>query len=311
VSFFGIFKSQQYVQTSSGAPVTPPTNAFAFNAFVYAAAEGLVTNATVRRTGSGNLYTLLPDFGGAVLRYEYRTNSQAGVDAVFPNGNFLSPVNYTVSMETVNDGLRGAALNFSAAALLGSPPVLPITDLAAAQAIDTAASFTLRWNASGGQFIDLVQVVISNSTGEVVYTSPAPFTDGGLTGSSNSVLIPAYTLPPGTNLTGHLTIVRPVGLETNTYPGAIGVAGIVRDTEFLMVTRPLRAPRLEVVSSNAAPFRLSFTGESNRTYHLQATTNFLFWQDLFVTNLPSTNGGYTDPASPALDRRFYRLQVGP
>ena len=57
--------------------------------------------------------------------------------------------------------------------------------------------------------------------------------------------------------------------------------------------------------------QLAFTGESNRFYHLQATTNWVTWLELFVTNLPGAYGTFIDTQAVALGNRFYRIQVGP
>jgi hypothetical protein len=82
---------------------------------------------------------------------------------------------------------------------------------------------------------------------------------------------------------------------------------VLRDTEFPLVTRPAPAPPVLKILSTALPFRLRYTGESNRTYRLEATQDFINWTNLLVTNLPSIT--FTD--SIPLPRRFYRVHVGP
>lgn len=158
----------------------------------------------------------------------------------------------------------------------------------------------------------MVQVTVSDAASNTVFASPAPFTAHALTGTSNSVVIPRYALLPGTNLTAHLSVARPAGVNTNSYPGAVGVAVLGMDVRFPLVTRRTPAPpRLSMVSTNTKPFRLQFTGETNRNYHLQATTNFISWQDLLVTNSPTGAVTFTDSGSVGLGKRFYRIQVGP
>ena len=309
VALFGMIKSQQFVQTNSSAPVSLASNGFAFNAFVFASGSHLVTNATVKPGNSTPLRALLPDSTEEVWRFEERFNTQAALDAVYPNGNIFLPVNYTMTMRTLNDGTKTANLDFTTAVLLGTPPTPQVTNFPATQVIDTTASFTLRWSAAGNSF-DLVQVLVLDSASNSIYASPVPLSEGALTGQSNAVVIPPNTLPPGANLTGHISFARPGLPNTNSYPGAVGVPAIVKDTEFPIVTRPAPAPPLlEVLSMDAAPFQLRYTGEADRNYHLQATIDFLSWQDLLVTNAPTAT--YADPQSGTLDQRFYRIQVGP
>ncbi len=111
--------------------------------------------------------------------------------------------------------------------------------------------------------------------------------------NSNHVVTSATVKPSNTLLTGHLTFVRPAFLETNAYAGALGVAAVLRDTEFPLVTRPApMPPRLTVISPDSAPFQLRYAGESNRIYHLQGTEDFVTWTDLLVTN--RATAVYTD-----------------
>ncbi len=79
-----------------------------------------------------------------------------------------------------------------------------------------------------------------------------------------------------------------------------------------MTTRAAPVPPvLKITSAGAMPIRLSFTGETNRNYHLQAATNLAaaIWADLLVTNAPAAS--FTDTQSVSLPRRCYRVQIGP
>jgi hypothetical protein len=135
VSYFGVIKSQNYRQEVDSAPVIL-TNGYAFNAFVYASSNNLVTNATVRLPGSGGVKSLLMETGGMVLRHEERFASASALDNAYPNGNIFSS-SYTMTMDTVNDGTQTATLSFLPLVLMGYPPTPQLTSLAAAQNIDT------------------------------------------------------------------------------------------------------------------------------------------------------------------------------
>lgn len=308
-AFFGILKSQQYRQADAGAPVPFPSGGFAFNSFVFASTNGAVTNATVDPPGATPVRTLVPDASQAVLRYEERFDTQAALDAAYPNGGLTS--SYQMAMRTVNDGVRTAGLNFTIFGLpIGAPPVLQVTTWGSAQSVDHTLELPVRWSGSSGQALDIVQLVVVDALSNTVYSTPAPLSAGALTGQSNSVVIPARALPPGSALTGQLAIGR-LGLpNTNSYPGAFGVAAILRVTEFPILTRPAPAPvRLDVVSSGAGAFALRFPAETNRVYRLQASADLAAWSDLLVTN-PAVAGmvEWTEALAPA--GRFHRVQVG-
>ncbi len=311
VGFFGLIKSQEFVQTNSATPASRATNGFAFNAFVLANSNNVVTNATVKLSNATLLRQLLPlDTNTlAAWRFEERFNTQLALDNAYPNIILFTPVRYTNTMFTVNDGIKTASLNFSLLSVFGNPNTPQVTNFTAAQAIDHTSDFTLRFNSSGNAAIDLVQLIITDPASNGIFASPVPFSAGALTGASNSVVIPGYTLPPGATLVGHLSFVRPVGLpETNAYPGAIGLPAVLKDTEFSLVTRPAPpAPVLEILSHPF--FQLRCTGESNRNYHVQATPDLVTWADVLVTNSPSFT--YTDTNSLALPHRFFRVRVGP
>jgi hypothetical protein len=215
-----------------------------------------------------------------------------------------------VTLGTINDGSRTANLGFTVFGFpIGSPPTPNITSFAAAQSIDTTAPFQLSWNLSGGNSLDIVQLVITDAGSNVIYfASPAPFSSNALSGASTSILIPPETFPPGSNFIGHLSVARPGLPNTNSYPGAIGVPAVLKDTEFPLVTRP--APPQPVLEILSHPFfQLRCTGESNRNYHVQATPDLVTWADVLVTNSPSFT--YTDTNSLALPQRFFRVRVGP
>jgi hypothetical protein len=213
-------------------------------------------------------------------------------------------------MRTVNDGTRGGNLSFLPVLVAGGYPATPeVTNLLAAQSVDTTRDFALKWASLNGSTFDIVQVLVLDGASNVVFASPAPFQANALNGTSNSVVIPAFTLPPGLDLMGHLAIARP-GLPNSDY--ALGVIGLAKDTAFPLRTRLAPVPpRLEVRPAVSGLFRLRLIGEADRNYHLQGTTNFHSWADLLATNPPTGEVEFIDAQSPTQPRRFYRAQVGP
>ncbi len=309
VSYYGIIKSIQYEQTNDSAPTVLPTNAYAFHAFALASTNNVLTNATV----APPLHALVPDDTNAMsLRWMEQFTTQAALDSAYPTGSFLSPANYTITMGTTNDGVKSGSLNFFILIVPVSFPTTPqLTNFAAAQAVDTTRDFQLGWKSLGGSTVAIVQLTIMDPGSNVVHMTPAPFEPGALSGTSFSATIPAYSLPPGTNLIGHLTIANPGMPNTNSYVGATGISAMAKDTQFSLVTRPApAAPRLTVLPAQPDEFALRLEGEPNRTYQIEATPDFQTWTSLLTTNLQNGIFDYTDTNLITHSFRYYRGKVG-
>jgi hypothetical protein len=312
VSYFGAVKSARYAQATNSAPALLASNAYAFTAFAIST-NGMLTNATVKPPNTTPARTLTSDTNRTSWQYEEFFNTQAALDAAYPSANALFPFQtyaYTFTLGTVNDGTRTAS-PYYLVALFGTPTTPQIANVLSAQAVDTTCDLTLQWSPSGGSF-DIVQLSVLDAGSNIVFTSPLPFSTGALSGTSSTGTIPANTLPPGTNLTGHLTFGKPHMPDTNSYPGALGIVALARDTAFPIITRP--APVRPALTPRTLPggaCQLTFTGESNRFYHLQATTNWANWLELFATNLPGPQGSFTDNQAAGFQSRFYRIQIGP
>jgi hypothetical protein len=309
VSDYGVVKSIRYQQTNDLAPVPLATNAYVFNAFVVASTNDVVTNATVK-VGT-NPPIPLTSTNTADWLFQDPFNSQTALDTAYPAGSVISPVNYTLTMYTTNDGVRSGSVNFFLLIFPVSYPTTPqLTNLAAAQTIDTTRDFPLAWDSLGGSTLAVVQLTVLDAASNVVFASPAPFQPGALNGASTGYVIPAYNLPAGTNLQGHLTIANPGTPNTNSYPGATGVAALAKDTQFPLVTRP--APRAPLLSlhEQASQAVVQLSGESNRLYQLFASSNLQSWSTLYTTDCPNAGFSYADPQPATNAARSYRAKVG-
>ncbi len=179
-----------------------------------------------------------------------------------------------------------------------------------AWAIDTTRDFALTWDSLGGSTVAVVQLTILDAASNVVFASPAPFQPGALNGASTGYVIPAYNLPAGTNLQGHLTIGNPGLPNTNSYPGATGIAALAKDTQFPLATRPApQAPFLSL-SEQAGQAMVQLSGESNRLYELFVSSNLRGWSTLYTTDCLSAGFTYADPQPATNPARFYRAKVG-
>ena len=313
VAVYGILKSQQFVQTNDSAAVPLPGGGFAFNAFVIATGFGAVTNATVKPSNATPLRTLVPLADGLGWLFDERFDSSAALDAAYPN----TGVKYALAMNTLNDGPRSVNLGFTVSVFgfeffAGFPPTAQVSNVVVAQAIDTTSDFTLTWSAANAKAIDLVQVLIVDGASNVVYGSPAPFAAGALGNTATSFVIPAGRLPAGTNLIGHVTLARPVTLpNTNSYPGAVGISGAVRDTQFSIVTRPApEPPRLQLLTELGGGVRLSFPVETNRLYRLQRSLDLLSWSDVVTTNSAGGTVDVGESGAAGGTAGFYRVRIG-
>lgn len=306
VSYYGVIKSQRYQQTVSTPPTALASNAFGFNAFVVASTNFAVTNATVKPPSPTPVRTLVPDSRGTGWLFDEQFNTVTALDAAYPTATLTF---YSFTIYATNDGVRSGTVNFFFA---GNPPTPQLNNLAAAQQIDTRTDFTLTWHPlTNGTSLDIVQILITDAVSNLVFASPVPFSSNALNGAATSLTIPAYALPAGSQLTGHLTIAKPGLPNTSSYPGATGLAALARDTEFPLATLPLISPRLQVRSSGAAPFVVGFTGESNRNYLLQGSVDFINWLDVGLTNSPTGAGAFTDSLSASFTQRVYRIKVMP
>jgi hypothetical protein len=258
-------------------------------------------NTPIQLTTTNSVYWLFRDL----------LNSQAALDSAYPAGSVFSPVNYTLTMSATNDGVRSGSVDFFLLIVPVSYPATPqLTNLAAAQTIDTTRAFPLTWDSLGGSALAVVQLTVMDEASNVVFASPAPFQPGALNGASTGYVIPAYSLPPGTNLQGHLSIGNPGAPNTNSYPGATGIAALAKDTQFPIVTRS--APRAPLLSlhTQAGEAVLQLSGESNRLYELFASSNSFNWTMLYTTDCPSSGFIYADPDPATNAARFYRAKVG-
>lgn len=282
VSFFGVAKIHSYLQTSLTSVAILPTNGYCFAAFVVGSDSGLVTNATIKPSNTTPLRQLSQTSDDTVWLYMEFFNTQSALDTTYPVGTLLSPINYTMTMYTRNDGIKTSNLKFFSLIIPISTPTTPqIQNYDEAQTIEPTNDFTLQWNDLGGGSVDIVEVLIMDSASNIVFSSPTPFSDGALNGASRSITIPANTLPYGTNLQCHIIIAKP-GTPELDYSGAYGVSAIAKDTSFSITTMPFR-PTIEFSKSQSF-LTLQWAGEG---FRLQKSNDLMNWTD--ITPIPQNS----------------------
>ena len=302
VSDYTVIKSQNYVQPTNGAPTLLTTNGYGFACVVVGASNGLVLAASVKPPGTTPSRTLIGTTNGTLWQFTDATNTSAALDALY-SSSFGSSYNFSIL--TVHDGLKSLSLNFN---FISAPPTPQINNLPAAQDVNSSADFSLQWNALGGVAV-IGQLTILDGGSNTVFSTPAPLQPGALSGSSTSVVIPAHTLPPDSQLMGLLTAAQPGFPGTSGY--GTGIPALARITEFPLHTRSLVAPQLTLLPPDQTALRLRLTGATNANYELQTSTNLVEWSALFTTNSPTGTVEFSQPLGTGAAQVFYRGRAAP
>ncbi|HUK81559.1 MAG TPA: hypothetical protein VLZ12_02900 [Verrucomicrobiae bacterium] len=300
VSLYAVTKAQAYIQSNAISPTLLSTGAYSFTAAVLEQSN-FVTSATVQLPSMANV--TLTNLGGSLWDFTDLFAAQTNMDAIYGSGT------YHFNIVTVNDGTKTPTLSLTGNSYPNAPT---ITNYDAAQLIAATNNFTLLWSPFvGGGSGDIIELVILDDHGDVVYQSPAPLQSGALNGTSKSVVIPANTLLPGRDYSGVLAFVKVTQLNILGYFGAIGVAGYSSGTDFNMHT--LTTPALSINLDTNQVIRLEFAADVGRHYEIQAKPDLLTssWSSIFITNAATNVIKYLDTDSTSLTQRFYRLGASP
>ncbi len=294
---YSVLKGQQFIQSGSSAPIPSPTAPFVFETTVSTATSNVVSNAEVS--------TPLPAVDVLTLQldgnYDFTggASSKSALDGTYPAGT------YVVGFTTAHDGLQ----NLSVALPGDAYPVVPhVNNAYNAQLISFDADFLLSWDAfSSGTSNDFVRVEITDLAGNFVFKSKGITKSGALTGLSNSVVIPAYTLAPGAGYKATLQFENVLSRDSISYPGSLGVAGYFTRTYFGMATRSLGAGNPPSLASwqvsSGGQFQFLINGIAGETYRIDGSSNLVQWIPL-ATNTAGII--FTDPNSTKYPHFFYR-----
>ena len=226
VRFFAVLKGQRWMQTNAGPAVTVEGESHVFMSFVEGNGSELLLGASVVPPGGSP--RILDDSNGDNFELQQLFGSKNALDELFPNGD------YAVLTEGSTDGSRTNQLLISGDAYPAAPQV---SNFAAAQAIDPSSDFTVSWAPiSGATENDFVSFEIYDCQDENIISTGPPGSPDALTGAATNFLIRARTLRPGQQykvkfFVGHFTT-----FDTNSYPGAMGIAGYVSETHIPLAT---------------------------------------------------------------------------
>ncbi|MGH7970533.1 MAG: hypothetical protein ACREIC_17545, partial [Limisphaerales bacterium] len=299
VSFYGVEKSEKYNQVSAGSPILGSGNPYRFEAIVAPSSAGSVQSATVTATG-GTPQALALDPVTGWDTFLAKFPSQSALDSAAPSGN------YSLVVNTLSQGQKTLVLSLPQETFPSAPH---ISNWAAGQAIDPAASFTLQWDpVAGATTNDVFFLLIGDAaSGESVFRSADPFQPGALNGTATSVVLPTGGLHPATVYQAQITFFKVRSVDTTSYPGVAGVVGFGSETDFgLMTTASPVPPEISAVGYSASGFVLRLTGQTGRGYIIQYSSDLAHWTDLVNTNISSTTIELVDPQAASSSVRFYR-----
>jgi hypothetical protein len=222
VRFFGFSKGELYVQNGLGQPTLATGSPYEFRAFGLLTVTNL-TSASIKTPNNGGTKPLT-NYPGFLERRELFTSS-ASLNFNNPNGA------YTFTVQGPQSGIKSVSLTLSSDFY---PSVVHIANYAAAQAIDPAADFILRWDKP--VTTEFIQVQVFEGSTLIFQTPDSPASPGALTGESNSALIPKAVLLPGKKYTGQIRAWHRISGDATGIPGALSYAAYVRHTDFSLKT---------------------------------------------------------------------------
>ena len=116
--------------------------------------------------------------------------------------------------------------------------------------MEASQPLNLSWGAfTNGTTNDFILVNLNTPDGLTVAATPALFEPGALNGTNLTAQFPSGVLQDGTTYQGSLLFLKRSTLATN-YPGAKGLAGYFRQTDFPVVTLPSAANRIQFAASS-------------------------------------------------------------
>ena len=197
------------------------------------------------------------------------------------------------------------SVNFSSS--LTAPPAPHLSNYLAAQAINPAQPFVLRWDPlAGGSAADVIYVEIYGG----YFNTPALGNAGSLNSTVTSVTIPAGTLQANQTYSGCVTFYHCL-LVTN---GATYLTLTYRaaTTEFGLQTGTGSTPLvLTPAGWSGGSFSFDSTCTNGQALTAEYTTNLAppHWTTLYSTNSPAARVRFSDPHAATNRQLFYRVRT--
>lgn len=90
-----------------------------------------------------------------------------------------------------------------------------------------------------------------------------------------------------------------------------GAPNMSATNSFTVAVNPLHQPSVSSSAIVGGQFTMTVTGDVGPDYAVEASTNLMTWEGLFITNSPPSPFTWTDADTSSFPVRFYRLRVGP
>lgn len=290
-AFYGIIKGQTFFQSATFATTADGSSNVVFRVLASPTGPNTLTNANVKVQANPAVALSFTNGLFTLQRFFSTTNA---LDAAFPNGN------YTVTMQTVNDGTKSGILS-----LIGNnyPATPRFINFTSAQTVDPTANFTLNWSLSNGSAIDYLQLLVFDCRSNLVFSTAGPGESTALNGLSTTALIPGRTLRAGHNYSAMLLALRPIDNETNSYPGSVGVAGYYKQLRMPLITTGTSAGCANGHFHLEFNFPVgSFSEGTNSTISFPlGVSNYFGVFTIENESSPATTAYFTGPASSSLN----------
>lgn len=301
VGSYVLLKIQVFSQTGPGVPALAVGTPFRFNVNVFPRAADTLLGAGVQLPG-GSFRDIQPPDDPLLWTRRESFASEAALETAYPPGD------YRFNFNTAHDGFRTPTLNVPPS---GYPATTPhLQNYPAAQAIDPAADFTLRWDAfAGGTADDSIQLLVLDQQGNVVYPPANDPTGGNLASSATSTTIAANTLSAGHSYNCQLLFRRRTVRDTTSYPGAAGIVQFRNRTDFVIATVPAAPPTLTVTQLAPSQFKLHANGTVGISYVIEGTDSLaspVNWQPM--VNFTGSANGFDFTDGVIRTQNFYRVR---
>jgi hypothetical protein len=229
--------------------------------------------------------------------------TKAALDGAYPNGPF------SLSFNATNDGPKNLPLVVTAD-MYPNPP--HVNNWLAAQLVDANTGLNVNWDPlAEGNAHDFIRLTVRDAGNHLAFQTPGFGRAGALDGLAASVLIPAGTLNSNQVYSAELLFRKTTLVDTNSYPGATGLAGYSAATLFRVLTMGSgNPPVLHLAASPAAQaYQLSAQVLPGIPYRVEGSTNLLQWFSLTTNVTTNPSFEWMDPVQRGAF--FYRLRVLP
>lgn len=238
-SLYEVTKGLRYTQTNSSQPSLDAANGFPFDANVFPAVQGFITNAYVKIPGS-NVFTQLPlDTAQTHFELKHTKNTLKTLNNSFPSGT------YQFAIYGVHDGAVLASL-FLQGDLYPTTPHL--ANFTALQAVNANGYSTIGWDtSSSGTKPNFLRLTVEDASKNQLFQSPNVDKPGPWNGLVTNAILGPGILATGQTYTVRLNFQNNTVVDLTSHPGAMGVAGYSVETSSSLVTSSAAAPDVKVV----------------------------------------------------------------